>query len=91
MKRYITLKYVYQRRISKRELDTGILSLENALPMVSTEQLSERAVSDLKSDPQVQLVVPAMPTRLISPVESKAPEGVTAVAGNWGIKAVRAD
>jgi len=91
MKRYITLKYSYQRRISKRELDTGILSLENALPIVSTEQLSERAVNELKTDPQVQLVVPAMPTRLIRPLESKTLQGEKTVASNWGIKAVRAD
>ncbi|MET1116574.1 MAG: S8 family serine peptidase [Comamonas sp.] len=91
MKRYITLKYVYQRRINKRELDTGVLSLESALPIVSTEQMSERAVHELKSDPQVQLVVPTMPTRLIRPVESKAPDGLATLAVSWGIKAVRAD
>lgn len=91
MKRYIILKYVYQRRISQRELDTGILSLESALPAVSTEQLPEHAVSELKNDPQVQLVVPTMPTRLISPVEVKPVLPRTALASNWGIKAVRAD
>ncbi|MEF9999451.1 MAG: S8 family serine peptidase [Comamonas sp.] len=91
MKRYIILKYVYQRRISKRELDTGILSLESALPAVSTEHLPEHAVSELKNDPQVQLVVPTMPTRLISPVELKPVLPRTALASNWGIRAVRAD
>lgn len=91
MKRYIILKYIYQRRISKRELDTGVLSLESALPAVSTEQLPEHAVSELKTDPQVQLVVPTMPTRLISPVESKPAPLHAALASNWGIKAVRAD
>lgn len=91
MKRYVTLKYAYQRRISKRELDTGILSLENALPIVSTEQLSERAVNELKTDPQVQLVVPTMPTRLIRPMEAQLKPGDKAIASNWGIKAVRAD
>lgn len=87
MKRYITLKYVFQRRISKRELDTGVFSLAHAQPMVSTEQLSDRAVTELKSDPQVQLVVPAMPVRLIAPIPA---DGLSLTA-NWGIKAVRAD
>ncbi|WP_315127888.1 S8 family serine peptidase [Comamonas antarctica] len=87
MKRYITLRYVFQRRISKRELDTGMFSLAHALPRISTEQLSDRAVSELKSDPQIQLVVPAMPVRLITPV----PADTLSLTANWGIKAVRAD
>ncbi len=87
MKRYITLKYVFQRRISRRELDTGVFSLAHALPMVSTEQLSDRAVTELKSDPQIQLVVPAMPVRLIAPISTDS----LSLTANWGIKAVRAD
>ncbi|MCT9809500.1 S8 family serine peptidase [Acidovorax sp. Be4] len=92
MRRYIILKYIYQRPIGKRDLDTGVLSLEKVLPAISTDTLPEHMVAELKSDPQVQLVVPTMPTRLISPVESKPVEQLMVLpAANWGIKAVRAD
>lgn len=91
MKSYITLKYVFHGRISKRELDIGILSLEHAEPILSLEQMDENAVLELKADPQVQLVVPAMPIRLISPVELGATREWKGLAANWGIKAVRAD
>ncbi len=87
MTRYITLKYVFQRRISRRELDTGIFSLAHALPLISTAALSARELSELKADPQIQLVVPAMPMRLITPV----PADALSLTANWGIKAVRAD
>ncbi len=90
MRRYIILKYIYQRPIGRRELDTGVLSLAKALPAISTDTLPEHVVAELKSDPQVHLVVPTMPTRLISPVESKL-AGPTALIANWGINAVRAD
>lgn len=87
MKRYITLKYDFQRRISKRELDTGVFSLAHAKPLIFTEQLSDRAVVELQADPQIQLVVPTMPVRLIGPV----PGASMTLTANWGIKAVRAD
>lgn len=87
MKRYITLKYEFQRRVSKRELDTGVYSLAHARPLVSTETLSDRAVSELRADPQIQLVVPTMPLRLIPPIAGD----LMSLTSNWGIRAVRAD
>lgn len=91
MKRYIILKYTHQRRIGLREFDVGPPSPENARLALSTEQLPEHAVNELMSDPQVQLVVPTMPTRLISPVRSKRALQHLALDSSWGIRAVRAD
>ena len=90
MKRYTILKYLHQRSIRKRDIDTGMLSLREVLPIVSTDTLSERMVTEFKADPQVQLIVPIMPTRLISPTAEKK-EARVAPTFNWGIKAVRAD
>lgn len=87
MKRYITLRYDFQKRISRHELGTGVFSLANARPLLSAEPLSDRAVAELMEDPQVQLVVPTMPVRLISPIPGKS----MTLTANWGIKAVCAD
>ena len=87
MKRYITLRYDFQRRLTQRELDTGRYSLVNARARLSTENLSERAVAELQADPQVQMVVPTMPVRLIPPVSGDS----LSLTANWGIRAVHAD
>ena len=87
MKRYIILKSTYERPAGGRELYTSAQSQEDILPAVSTERLSERELAELRADPQVKMVIPTMPTRIVPPIGIQA----SRLAPHWGIKAVRAD
>jgi len=87
MKRYIILKRGFARQSGSRDLGAELLSAGKGLPTLSTERLPDHAVAELVADPQVELVAPAMPTRLIRPLESNH----AAPAANWGVAAVNAD
>jgi len=58
-----------------------------AKPEVTVERLSERELAQARKEPDVRLVTPTMPTRLIQPLDSAA----AAAADSWGIAAVGAD
>lgn len=58
-----------------------------AKPEVTVERLSERELAQARKEPDVRLVTPTMPTRLIEPFDSTA----SAAADSWGIAAVGAD
>ena len=87
MKRYIVLKRGFARQAGSRDLGAELLFAGKGLPTLSTERLPDHAVAELVADPQVELVAPAMPTRLIRPLES----GHAVPVANWGIAAVKAD
>ncbi len=91
MERYAILQYGFPVRLANGALDTGLLSLAHARPVVSLAQLTKREVAELRNDPQVQMVAPAMPVRLIAPVEPDPPGDVMSLMPNWGIHAVHAD
>jgi subtilisin family serine protease len=56
-------------------------------PQVTVERLSERELAEARKEPDVRLVTPTMPTRLIQPLDSAA----AAATDSWGIAAVGAD
>jgi subtilisin family serine protease len=87
MKRYIILKRGFARQAGSRDLGAELLSAGKVNPILSTEALPEHTVAELVADPQVELVAPVMPTRLIRPLESEH----AAPVANWGIAAVNAD
>ncbi len=89
MDRYIVLRYIQSPRSGNGAPDTGAIGLTQAPPLVRVEQLSAHDVTDLRADPEVLMVVPSMPMRLIAPVEQRVPPEAP-LADNWGIAAVGA-
>jgi subtilisin family serine protease len=59
-----------------------------AQPEITVERLNDKELAQARAEPEVRLVAPTMPTRLIEPFKSAAP---AAAADSWGIAAVGAD
>ncbi|CAM3318271.1 S8 family serine peptidase [Polaromonas hydrogenivorans] len=64
--------------------------MRTTLPTLFIERIPDHAIAELVADPQVELITPAMPTRLITPLASIHPASWSPEV-NWGIGAVRAD
>ena len=90
MKKYIILQRSSAQQGKGRDLRGGVLAAQTALPTLSIEQIPDHAIAGLAADPQVELITPAMPTRLITPLASTHP-ALEGSEMNWGIRAVRAD
>ncbi len=65
-----------------------------AMPVPETVKIEEAELTkkerfDLRRDPEIRAVAPAMPMKLIEPLDSKQVDAAAAAA--WGIKAVKAD
>ena len=61
-------------------------NVSGAPPTFAFERLTDRAAASMAAEPEVQAVVPAMPTRLITPLESEA----GGAAPDWGLEATGA-
>ncbi|MBB3222967.1 S8 family peptidase [Pseudoduganella umbonata] len=84
MKNYIVLRS--NVRPSLRGGMAGVLR-DGATPTVTVERVDERHVAQLREEPEVQIVAPSMPTRLIVPLNAQP----AAAGPSWGIAAVGAD
>lgn len=84
MENYIVLRS--NVRPSLRGGMSGVLRA-GATPVVTVERIEERHVAQLRQEPDVQIVAPSMPTRLIEPLDARP----AAVESSWGIAAVGAD
>ncbi|MFZ6681950.1 S8 family peptidase [Undibacterium sp. Tian12W] len=87
MKNYVILRHEVARLANTRDIGAELLRTSSGVPTLSVERIPDNAVAELIADPQVQLMTPTMPTRLIQPLSSQIAEP----AANWGISAVMAD
>ncbi len=81
-------EYIVLRREAPRSTFgfASLASHEGAEPSLSLERIPAHALAELTAEPEVALVAPKMPTRLIKPKAAKA----RALAPCWGVEAVGA-
>lgn len=91
MDRYLVLRTPgVSNRLGAGTRNRGV---NNTSPVLQAENISPNNLGELKRDPEVAVICPPMPTRLIKPFTSSA-EGVSASKGSedsWGISAIGAD
>ena len=81
-------EYIVLRREAPRSTYgfASLASHEEADPTLSVERIPAHALAELTAEPEVALVAPKMPTRLIQPKAARA----KTLAPCWGIEAVGA-
>ncbi|MBP0622934.1 S8 family peptidase [Cupriavidus consociatus] len=89
MKRYIILRRDATQQTGLRNFGPALEAQDRALPNLSTERIPDHAIAELAGDPLVEMITPAMPTRLITPLTSDASASEMSEP-NWGIEAIGA-
>jgi len=92
MKNYVVLRSSPDASRGVQPGHAGTRLLETlrpaAKPEITVERMSERELAEVRAEPEVRLVTPAMPTRLIQPFDSSTG---AAASDSWGVAAVGAD
>lgn len=81
--RYAILHHV---DVLAKSFGPAVRGIGDTLPQLSVERLSAAEATELERDPQVRVVTPTMPTRLIRPMSVAA----AAAGDSWGLAAVNA-
>lgn len=87
MKRYAILRRNSASQAGVRGLASGSFAGGPGQLELSVERIPERSIAEVVADPQVELISPIMPTRLIRPFAGEH----VGDGSNWGIAAVGAD
>lgn len=85
IRKYVILRT--QARTGNGPLSRSIDDFGDTKPALVYERLTDRMAASIAAEPEVEAITPAMPTRLIRPLEAAADTGTD----QWGIAVVGAD